>query len=109
ASIKQAAKPAVITLAIPRDGQSREGWTVPDTCRRLEDAGADVVGLNCSRGPATMMPLLKEIRAAVRCHVAALPVPYRTTPAEPTLQLLTDPDCPPVPEPPPFPPPPAPS
>ena len=28
-----------------------------------------MVGLNCSRGPATMMPLLREIRAAVRCHV----------------------------------------
>ena len=24
--------------------------------RRLQDAGADVVGLNCSRGPATMRP-----------------------------------------------------
>ena len=103
ASIKQAAKPAVITLAIPRDGQSREGWTIPDTCRRLEDAGADVVGLNCSRGPATMMPLLKEIRAAVRCHVAALPVPYRTTPAEPTFQSFTDPNCASIPENRPFP------
>ena len=27
--------------------------------------GAAVVGLNCSRGPATMLPLLEEIRAAV--------------------------------------------
>jgi betaine-homocysteine S-methyltransferase len=90
-SIKRAGKAAVITLAVTREGRSREGWAIPDTCRRLEDAGADVVGLNCSRGPATMMPLLREIRAAVRCHVAALPVPYRTTPAEPTFQTLTDP------------------
>jgi betaine-homocysteine S-methyltransferase len=38
-----------------------------------------------------MLPLLKEVRAAVTCPVAALPVPYRTTPAEPTFQSLTDP------------------
>jgi betaine-homocysteine S-methyltransferase len=102
-SIKRAGKPAVITLAVNREGRSREGWSIPDACRRLEDAGADVVGLNCSRGPATMLPLLKEIRAAVSCHVAALPVPYRTTPAEPTFQSLTDPNCPYIPENRPFP------
>ena len=31
--------------------------------------------------------------AAVDCHVAALPVPYRTNDAEPSFQSLTDPDC----------------
>jgi methionine synthase I (cobalamin-dependent) len=91
AAIKSAGKPAVITLAVPREDKMREGWGVAETCKRLEDGGADVVGLNCARGPATTLPLLHEIRAAVRCHVAALPVPYRTTPAEPTFQSLSDP------------------
>ena len=59
--------------------------------RRLEDAGADVVGLNCIRGPATMLPMLEAIRAAVSGHVAALPVPYRTHAGEPSFQSLTDP------------------
>jgi betaine-homocysteine S-methyltransferase len=40
-----------------------------------------------------MLPMLKEIRKAVRCHVAALPVPYRTTPNQPTFMSLTDPCC----------------
>jgi betaine-homocysteine S-methyltransferase len=102
-AIRGSGKPAVITLAIPREGRMREGWSVADAARRLEAAGADVVGLNCSRGPATMMPLLQEIRAAVRCHVAALPVPYRTTPAEPTFQALNDPHCKVLPENRPFP------
>jgi betaine-homocysteine S-methyltransferase len=102
-SIKRAGKTAVITFSIPREGRSREGWTPADTCRRLADAGADVVGLNCGRGPATMLPLLAEIRAAVSCHVAALPVPYRTTPAEPTFQSLTDPACAVIPDNRPFP------
>jgi betaine-homocysteine S-methyltransferase len=90
---KYAKVPAVVTLAMHREGVSREGHTPADACRRLEDAGADVVGLNCHRGPATMMPLLREVRSAVKCHVAALPVPYRTTPSQPSFMALTDPCC----------------
>src|SRR5207244_2227592 len=71
---------------------TREGWSLGDALRRLEDGGADVVGLNCMRGPATMLPLLQEIREAVSCHVAALPVPYRTHEHEPTFQSLRDPE-----------------
>jgi len=102
-AIKRAGKPAVVTLAASRENVTREGWSIPDACRRLEAQGADVVGLNCARGPATMMPVLKEIRAAVRCHVAALPVPYRTTPAEPTFQSLTEPGSTLIPDGRPFP------
>lgn len=89
-AIRAAKKTAVITLAMHREDVTREGWTVADACRRLADAGADVVGLNCIRGPETMLPLLKQIRAAVRTHVAALPVPYRTHEREPSFQSLTD-------------------
>ena len=94
AAIRRYSKvPAVVTLAMHREDVTREGWTPAEACVRLEAAGADVVGLNCHRGPATMMPLLKSIRAAVRCHVAALPVPYRTTPNQPSFMSLTDPCC----------------
>ena len=91
--IKAAGLPAAITMAVHQHPVTREGWTLADACRRLEDAGADVVGLNCMRGPATMLPLLEEIRKAVRVQVAALPVPYRTHEREPTFQALRDPDC----------------
>ena len=89
--VKKAGLPAVMTLAMHQSDLTRENWTVVDACKRLADGGADVVGLNCIRGPATMMPLLKQIRAAVKCHVAALPVPYRTTQDQPTFQSLRDP------------------
>lgn len=89
--ISAAELPAVVTLAAHRSGTTREGWSYADACRRLADAGARVVGLNCIRGPATMLPLLDEIVAAVDVPVAALPVPYRTTPDEPTFQSLRDP------------------
>jgi betaine-homocysteine S-methyltransferase len=93
-AITDAGLSAVMTLAPHRSGATREGWSYADACRRLQDAGAQVVGLNCIRGPATMLPLLDDIVAAVDVPVAALPVPYRTTSDEPTFQSLRDPAYP---------------
>ena len=89
--IKQTGLPAAITLAVHRAPETREGWSVAEACERLAHAGADVVGLNCIRGPRTMLPLLREIVPAVDVPVAALPVPYRTHPEEPSFQSLRDP------------------
>lgn len=89
--IREAGLQAVVTLAIHQDPETREGWAPAEACRRLADAGAAVVGLNCIRGPATMLPLLGAIVEAVDVPVAALPVPYRTRAHEPTFQSLTDP------------------
>jgi betaine-homocysteine S-methyltransferase len=83
--------PTVVTMTIHHEPETREGHSPAESCRMLAEAGADVVGLNCSRGPATMLPLLAEIRAAVDCHVAALPVPYRTTEEQRSMQSLRDP------------------
>jgi betaine-homocysteine S-methyltransferase len=85
--------PVVVTFAMHREELTRDGLTPAAACQRLEAAGADVVGLNCHRGPATMLPLLKQIRAAVKCHVAGLPVPYRTVATQPSFMSLTDPCC----------------
>ena len=85
--------PVVVTFAMHREELTRDGLTPAEACQRLEGAGADVVGLNCHRGPATMLPLLKQIRPAVKCHVAGLPVPYRTVPTQPSFMSLTDPCC----------------
>ncbi len=90
-AIRAAGLPAVVTYAVHRDGTTRDGISPQEACRQAEQAGADVVGLNCIRGPQTMLPLLAPIRAAVSCPVAALPVPYRTTEAEPSMQALRDP------------------
>ena len=92
-AIKESGLPSVVTLAIHRAPETREAWSPEDACARLADAGADVVGLNCIRGPRTMLPLIARVREAVDCHVAALPVPYRTTDEEPSFQSLTDPAC----------------
>ena len=89
--VRKQGLPAVVTLALHQEPTTRDGFSPAEACKRLEDAGADVVGLNCIRGPRTMLPQIEAIRAAVSCHVAALPVPYRTTEAQPTFQSLRDP------------------
>jgi betaine-homocysteine S-methyltransferase len=87
--IKQTGLPAMVTFAAKNEvSYDERSWA--DACKTLEDNGADVVGLNCSRGPNTMLQLIEKIRGAVKCYVAAQPVPYRTTPAQPYFQVLTD-------------------
>jgi betaine-homocysteine S-methyltransferase len=81
--------PSVVTFASTSD-LTIDGHDLVEACARLEAAGADVVGLNCSRGPETMLPIVERIRDAVEIPVAALPVPYRTSADEPTFQSLRD-------------------
>ena len=89
--IKEAGLPAVITLAIHQPATTREGWSPEEACKRLEDAGADVVGLNCIRGPRTMLPLLErsgppsaDTSPRCRCRTGRRD-------DEPTFQSLSDP------------------
>ena len=90
--IREAGAISVVTLAVHRDGL-RDDYTVADACQRLKDAGADVVGMNCIRGPNTMLTELEKIAKTVKGPLAALPVPYRTTPEEVNFQALTDSGC----------------
>jgi betaine-homocysteine S-methyltransferase len=84
--------PAMVTFASVQAAETYDGYDYVEACRILADRGATVVGLNCSRGPETMLPLLERIRAAVDVAVAAQPVPYRTSPAVPAFESLTSPD-----------------
>jgi len=90
--IRDAGAISVVTLAVHREGL-RDDYSVPEACQRLKDAGADVVGMNCIRGPNTMLTVLKEISKEVDGPLAALPVPFRTTPDEVNFQALTDSGC----------------
>ena len=77
--IRQTKLPSVVTFALHKKGEMRDGFSPAEAAKRIEGEGADVVGLNCIRGIRTMMPHVDAIRRAVKIHVAALPVPYRTT------------------------------
>lgn len=86
--MKKTGLQCVVTVAPMAENVMRDGWSIVDTCKELEQRGADVVGMNCFRGPHTMLPDIEQIRKAVKCHVAALPVPYRTTNEHTTMQNL---------------------
>lgn len=85
----------VVNVVTHSTGKLRDGPSPAESCKRLAEAGATVVGMNCCRGPATMLPQLLEVRAAVDCPVAGIPVPYRTDEAHPSMQSLQDshPQC----------------
>jgi betaine-homocysteine S-methyltransferase len=89
---KQLGLPAMVTFASVQPGMTYDGYDYVDACTILADNGAAIVGLNCSRGPETMLPLLERIRAAVDVAVAAQPVPYRTSPAAPAFESLCSED-----------------
>src|SRR5215469_2440435 len=86
--IRDLGLPAMVTLAPTQPDQTRDGYGYAEACRILAAEGAQVVGLNCDRGPQTMLPLIARIREAVDCAVAAQPVPYRTGAAALTMQTL---------------------
>ena len=92
-AIKDEGLIAITNFSIPKGDLTRCGQTPEDACKMMEDLGADVVGLNCYRGPEMTMKFLPKIREKVSCHVAALPVPYRTTEDQPGFLNQTDHGC----------------
>ena len=88
--IQQSGLPSVINIAPMAEDYMQDGFSIIDTCKELEQRGANVVGMNCFRGPATMMPYLRKIRKEISCHMSALPLAFRTTKENPTYFNLPD-------------------
>jgi betaine-homocysteine S-methyltransferase len=88
-AIRDAGLIAMITYT-PYFEQSLDGYSWDEACKILADNGADIVGLNCSRGPETVYSLIEDIKKAVGCFVAAQPVPYRTSESRPVFQQLQE-------------------
>ena len=79
---KKTGLPVMVTLAF--EGlNTRDGKTPAVAAKMLEDAGADIVGSNCWQDPGFMLPVIEQMRSSVDCFVAAQPVAYRCTEAEP--------------------------
>ena len=89
-AIKQTGLPAVVTISPMGENKMRDNWQIVDTCAELEQRGATVTGMNCFRGPPTMLPYMRDIRKRVKCHTAALPIAFRTTEQHPTFFNLPD-------------------
>ena len=78
-AIKDAGFPAMITFNFKMPPLSRDGHSPAECGRILEAHGADIVGTNCGREPKRMLPLVEEMRKAVKCHVAAQPAGYHSS------------------------------
>ena len=68
---------AMITLAFRGSTKTDDGVAAGECAKRLEGAGADIVGVNCMRDPERMYPLIEEMRRAIDGYLAAQPVAYR--------------------------------
>ena len=54
-AMKESKLPCVITIAPMGENIMRDGVSILDTCKELEQRGGDVVGMNCFRGPNTCL------------------------------------------------------
>lgn len=76
----QAGLPAVATMSFrPLITQCTDGHTPAECARVMAEMGAIAVGANCEQEPGRMLPLLREMRAAVKVPIAAQPAAFRTT------------------------------
>jgi methionine synthase I (cobalamin-dependent) len=82
--------PTMVTMSYEKEPRAYEGDSPAQCARKLADAGADIVGINCLRNPDEMLPLVKEMRAAVSCYVACQPAAYRTPPDKPDFTSLPE-------------------
>jgi betaine-homocysteine S-methyltransferase len=72
--------PVMVTMSFEQPTPlAYEGDTPAECARKLHDAGADIVGVNCLNGPEQQLSIAIEMRGATEGYVATQPVAYRTT------------------------------
>jgi methionine synthase I (cobalamin-dependent) len=74
--------PVMVTMSFETlPAKTYEGDGPGEAARRLADAGADIVGVNCLNGPGEQLPIAEEMVGALAgaVPVAAQPVAYATS------------------------------
>lgn len=71
--------PVMITMTFGEEPLTRDAKSTAECAKALMSEGADLVGLNCYRGPDQMLPLIREMREAVDGYIAVQAPAYRTT------------------------------
>ena len=65
--------PVMVTMTFEADGRALYGTDVLTAAITLESLGADAFGINCSTGPAQMIPMFEKIQSAVKIPLIAKP------------------------------------
>ena len=63
----------VVQMTIQDDGATPNGTRPEDFARALDECGADVIGLNCSVGPAAVLETLERMAATTKKWLSAQP------------------------------------
>ena len=65
--------PVIAQMTIGTDGNTPYGADPAQVARRLDEAAADVIGLNCSVGPALILNAIQEMAQVTQRPLSALP------------------------------------
>ena len=65
--------PIIAQMTVGADGVTAYGSTAAVFGPELEAAGADVIGVNCSVGPQTILEIVEQLNAVVRVPISAQP------------------------------------
>lgn len=65
--------PVVVQMTVQEDGNTLSGASPEDFARQLETWGADVIGVNCGIGPATVLETLERMAAVTSKKLSAQP------------------------------------
>ncbi len=65
--------PVLVTMSFDESGRTFTGCTAASMAATLTGLGADAIGVNCSLGPAQLLPVLREICASTHLPVVAKP------------------------------------
>jgi homocysteine S-methyltransferase len=65
--------PVVVQMTVQEDGSTSTGALPADFARKLDEWGADIIGLNCSVGPAAILEALEIMAAATHKKLSAQP------------------------------------
>jgi homocysteine S-methyltransferase len=86
------ALPIVAQMTIEDDGNTLDGTAPEQFAPALQEAGADVIGLNCSIGPAHMLETLERMTEATGAGLSAQPNAGRPRDVEGRTIYLTSPE-----------------
>jgi methionine synthase / methylenetetrahydrofolate reductase(NADPH) len=65
--------PVIAQMTVGNDGRTLFGDVPRSIARKLEAAGADVIGLNCSVGPDIMLDAIDELASATSKRISCMP------------------------------------
>jgi len=65
--------PVLVTMSFDESGRTFTGCTAASMAATLTGLGADAIGVNCSLGPAQLLPVLRDICANTHLPVIAKP------------------------------------